>query len=132
MPNIKSSLSRLALPAFGLFLLAGCAEPRPANTTNKFDGQYAGAYTFTGGENTCVKLPVPPTMSIRDGRMSLQYSPRELDVYFELYVLDSGVIDSQVTTHNGIIHLTGTIVGDTFTGATANPNCRYDIVMKRQ
>jgi len=113
-------------------LVTACAEPRPANTTTKFDGQYAGAYTFSGGERACVQAPVPPTMKIVDGRMSLQYSPREWDVYFEQYVTDSGAIDNQVTTHNGVIHLRGNIVGDTFTGTTVNPNCRYDVVMKKQ
>jgi len=105
--------------------------PPPADATTRFDGTYSGSFQLAETRGSqCNRTPIPPQMTVANGKMSLSYAPRE-DVYFSQWLRDDGIVQTSAAAQGLSTDLKGKFAGDTFTGTTVNANCSYTVTMKR-
>jgi hypothetical protein len=132
MPRAIPPTQSITLVA-AVLAVSGCAGSagRPGDATTRFDGSYSGAFELSEARGQCNRTPVPPLMTVSNGKMSLSYAPRE-NVYFSQWLRTDGIVATSAVVQGLQIDLKGRFEGDTFTGATDNANCSYTVTMKRK
>lgn len=124
-------LRPLAL-GLGLAVLLGGAAS--AQTTTRFDGQYAGEMTLDKVvyEHDCTPPPLGAVypLTISGGQVRFAYVPR-FETTLSGTVNENGTFKAVARIRKGIVQMTGTIRGYRLTATIISPSCRYTYQAKR-